>query len=227
MKESKESKILRDLIENTNLRLTKPRRLIFEELAKLNRHVDAEEFLQCLSQKGHKISRATVYRNLEFLVDKGLVRKSDFGESHFHYEIRGAHHDHMICTNCNKITEFFCESLELEQQKVAQDYHFTITSHSMQIFGLCEQCKISENLNISPLTELRVGDRAKVLFIHGDGVLRRRLIEMGMQEGVEIEIVKYAPLKDPLEIILRNYHLSLRVKDAEQIEVELLRDESS
>lgn len=224
MRETKESKILRNLIDNTNLRLTKPRRLIFEELARLKKHVDAEEFLQHLLERGHKVSRATVYRNLEFLVEKGLVRKADFGESHFHYEIRGEHHDHMICTNCGKITEFFCESLELEQQKVAQEYNFTVTHHSMQMFGLCEKCKISGNLNISPLTELKVGDNAKILFIHGDGVLRRRLIEMGMQEGVEIEIIKYAPLKDPMEIILRDYHLSLRVEDAKQIEVEVLNN---
>jgi len=224
MTNNDEEKILRDLIKNTNLRLTKPRRLIFEELAKIKKHVDAEEFLQRLLKKGHKVSRATVYRNLEFLVEKGLVRKFDFGESHFHYEISGEHHDHMICTSCGKIAEFFCESLELEQQKIAKENNFTMINHSMQIFGLCEQCKISENLNISPLTELKAGDKAKILFIHGDGVLRRRLIEMGMQEGVEIEIVKYAPLKDPLEIILRDYHLSLRVDDAKQIEVELLSE---
>ena len=67
---SSEAKILKNLFKNTKLRLTKPRRLIFEELAKLKKHVDAEEFLKILHKKGHNVSRSTVYRNLDFLVEK-------------------------------------------------------------------------------------------------------------------------------------------------------------
>jgi len=71
------------------------------------------------------------------------------------------------------------------------------------------------------LTELRSGDKARIVKLGGDNRLRSRLLELGMQKDAEIEVVKYAPLKDPLELILRGYHLSLRVKDAENIEVEI------
>ncbi|MBC8214293.1 MAG: ferrous iron transport protein A [Candidatus Marinimicrobia bacterium] len=71
------------------------------------------------------------------------------------------------------------------------------------------------------LTELRKGDKALIVKLGGDNRLRTRLLELGMQKGAEIEVVKYAPLKDPLELILRGYHLSLRIKDADNIEVEI------
>jgi len=69
------------------------------------------------------------------------------------------------------------------------------------------------------LSELREGQTAVVEKIGGDGALRRRILEMGIVKGAEIYIEKYAPLKDPLELIVKGYHVSLRVKEAENIQV--------
>ena len=70
------------------------------------------------------------------------------------------------------------------------------------------------------LKEIKVGETAKVVKLHGEGALKRRIMDMGITKGVEIYVRKVAPLGDPLEINLRGYELSLRRADAEMVEVE-------
>ncbi len=71
------------------------------------------------------------------------------------------------------------------------------------------------------LDQLAVGQTARVRKVGGQGAVRRRLMDMGVINGVEIELVKAAPLGDPLEYLLRGYHLSLRKAEAQVIEIEL------
>ena len=70
------------------------------------------------------------------------------------------------------------------------------------------------------LKEIKIGKSATVVKVHGEGALKRRIMDMGITKGVEISVRKVAPLGDPLEITVRGYELSLRKADAELIEVE-------
>ena len=70
------------------------------------------------------------------------------------------------------------------------------------------------------LKEIKIGKTATVVKVHGEGALKRRIMDMGITKGVEIFVRKVAPLGDPLEITVRGYELSLRKADAELIEVE-------
>ena len=70
------------------------------------------------------------------------------------------------------------------------------------------------------LRNVSVGGTAKVVKIHGEGAVKRRIMDMGITRGVEIFVRKVAPLGDPIEITVRGYELSLRKADAESIEVE-------
>ena len=70
------------------------------------------------------------------------------------------------------------------------------------------------------LKDIKIGKSAKVVKVHGEGAIRRRIMDMGITKGVEIYIRKAAPLGDPLELTVRGYELSLRKADAEMIEVE-------
>ena len=70
------------------------------------------------------------------------------------------------------------------------------------------------------LKDLKVGTTCKVKKIHGEGAVKRRIMDMGITKGVEIYVRKVAPLGDPMELNLRGYELSLRKADAEMIEVE-------
>lgn len=72
------------------------------------------------------------------------------------------------------------------------------------------------------LKEAKIGETVTVLKLHGEGAIKRRIMDMGITKGVQIHVRKVAPLGDPIEITVRGYELSLRKADAERIEVELL-----
>lgn len=71
-----------------------------------------------------------------------------------------------------------------------------------------------------PLDEVKIGERVKVISIHGEGAVKRRLMDMGVTKNVEILVRKVAPLGDPIEVVLRGYNLSLRKAEATLILVE-------
>ena len=78
----------------------------------------------------------------------------------------------------------------------------------------------TEVKHMKTLRETKIGGTARVVKVHGEGAVRRRIMDMGITRGVEIKINKVAPLGDPLEVTVRGYELSLRKEDAARIEVE-------
>jgi len=70
------------------------------------------------------------------------------------------------------------------------------------------------------LREVKIGETAKVVKLHGEGAVKRRIMDMGITKGVEVYIRKVAPLGDPVEVTVRGYELSIRKADAEMIEIE-------
>lgn len=70
------------------------------------------------------------------------------------------------------------------------------------------------------LRQAKIGDTVKVVRLHGEGAVKRRIMDMGITKGVEVHIRKVAPLGDPVEVTVREYELSIRKADAEMIEVE-------
>ena len=70
------------------------------------------------------------------------------------------------------------------------------------------------------LREAKVGDTVKVVRLHGEGAVKRRIMDMGLTKGVQVYIRKVAPLGDPIEVTVRGYELSIRKADAEMIEIE-------
>lgn len=70
------------------------------------------------------------------------------------------------------------------------------------------------------LRDVQIGDTVKVVKLHGEGAVKRRIMDMGLTKGVDVSVRKVAPLGDPIEVTVRGYELSLRKTDAEMIEVE-------
>ena len=70
------------------------------------------------------------------------------------------------------------------------------------------------------LKEAKIGETVRVVKLHGEGAVKRRIMDMGITRGVEVTVRKVAPLGDPIEVTVRGYELSLRKADAENIEVE-------
>lgn len=75
-------------------------------------------------------------------------------------------------------------------------------------------------MKMKTLRESKAGDTVKVVKLHGEGAVKRRIMDMGLTKGVEVQIRKVAPLGDPIEVTVRGYELSIRKADAEMIEVE-------
>ena len=73
---------------------------------------------------------------------------------------------------------------------------------------------------MNTLKEVTIGSSAKVLKLHGEGTVKRRIMDMGITKGVEVYVRKVAPLGDPIEVTVRGYELSIRKDDAAMIEVE-------
>lgn len=89
-----------------------------------------------------KTGIATVYRTLALLEDSDMVTSLSFGAQGKKYELGAKeHHDHMICTTCGDITEFVDEEIENRQDSIAHELGFEISDHSMQIYGICKNCK--------------------------------------------------------------------------------------
>jgi len=70
------------------------------------------------------------------------------------------------------------------------------------------------------LREVKIGETVRVVKLHGEGAVKRRIMDMGVTRGIEIYVRKVAPLGDPIEVTVRGYELSVRKADAEMIEVE-------
>ena len=73
---------------------------------------------------------------------------------------------------------------------------------------------------VNTLRNVKIGATAKVVKLHGEGALKRRIMDMGITRGTDVRVCKVAPLGDPIEVTVRGYQLSLRLADAEMIEVE-------
>ncbi len=130
------------LRENT-LKVTQERLALLEEIFSTSEHLDADDLLARMKTKKKKVSRATVYRTLDLLVQCGLVRKSRLGHEHYFYEKvqPGKRHDHMVCTHCGKIVEFWDPGIDERQRQICQEHGFRPSFYSIQIQGLCKACQ--------------------------------------------------------------------------------------
>jgi Fur family ferric uptake transcriptional regulator len=123
-------------------RVTGERLALFEEIFSQHGHIDAEELLRAIATRGLKISRATVYRNLDLLVECGLATKQRLGSRGFLYEHvhGGQHHDHLVCTGCGRVVEFVSPGIAALQTEICRAHGFVPDHHTLQISGLCNRC---------------------------------------------------------------------------------------
>lgn len=130
-------------LARNQLKQTKQRKVIVHHFLNLNNHVDAEELYESVRQEGHNIGLATIYRTLNLLKDAGLVEQSSFADGRAVFELLqpGRHHDHLVCIDCGKIVEFENNSIEELQKKVALEKGFILTSHRLDLFGRCADCR--------------------------------------------------------------------------------------
>ena len=124
-------------IKNAGLKVTLPRMKILELLENSpDRHLKAEDIYKMLLDSGEEIALATVYRVLTQFETAGLVTRHHFDGGHAVFEIdNGKHHDHLVDISTGKVVEFYDEIIEQRQQEVASSHGFTITEHTMVLYG--------------------------------------------------------------------------------------------
>ena len=106
------------------------------------RHMSAEDVYKRLLELGEDVGLATVYRVLTQFESAGLVSRHHFEGGHSVFELnQGTHHDHLVCDKCGKVEEFFEETIERCQNKVAEKLGYKITDHSLYIYGVCPECQ--------------------------------------------------------------------------------------
>jgi Fur family ferric uptake transcriptional regulator len=141
--DNEEIDVLEEYISENNLKITKQRRTVLKIFLECKNHLTAEELYNIVLKTEPKIGLATVYRTLALLTKSGLALEMDFGDGQKRYEssYKSVHHDHMVCTECGKILEFNHPLIEKYQEEVAMQKNFKITSHKLDLFGLCQDCK--------------------------------------------------------------------------------------
>jgi Fur family ferric uptake transcriptional regulator len=110
-------------------------------------HLSADDLVDLIRRDDHRISRATVYRTLQWMVDAGVARKVDFGEGRFRFEhsYRHPRHFHLICKSCHRSFEFLSSDIEGIVEEVAAARSFVASQSVVQIYGQCEECRTGRN----------------------------------------------------------------------------------
>ncbi len=143
-----------EFLREGNYRITSERFEVLAQVLKNDDHFDADSLYLQLRAEGSKVSRATVYKTLTLLHQCGLVSRYMFAPGDFaQYEktMDRACHDHMVCTKCGTITEFPNGSVRYLQKQICDLHDFQGVYHTLQIFGICSNCRRSRR-NGSPAT---------------------------------------------------------------------------
>jgi Fur family ferric uptake transcriptional regulator len=135
--------VFRDYITRHGLKFTRQREVILKAFLESEGHVSAEELYRTVSAEEPSLGLATVYRTLNLLVECGLAQRRQFGEGQRRYEhvLDHEHHDHLICTRCGSISEFYSPEIEDLQEEVSREHKFRVFSHRLELYGLCPTCQ--------------------------------------------------------------------------------------
>jgi Fur family ferric uptake transcriptional regulator len=141
-------KIFSAYLEQKAQRKTVERFQILEEIYSRHDHFDAEVLYIDLKQKGLNVSRATVYNTLDLLISCDLIKKHQFGKNQAQYEKSYGYkqHDHILCVDCKKVVEFCDPRIQQIKSMMGDLLNFTITHHSLNLYGICGNCKIKREV---------------------------------------------------------------------------------
>ena len=140
------------MIRSMGLKITSQRMLILSclhhaEVLANDRHITAQELFEKVSEFDSSVGFATVYRFLRNLAEKEFVTEVRMGGQSSRYELTTQHHhDHLTCTSCGKICEFENPKIEKLQSQVADHFGFVLTSHILELYGLCPSCQSASPL---------------------------------------------------------------------------------
>ena len=180
----------RILIENDNVGRMEDRLNIIGVFLDTEEHVTLEDMMQLLKDAGYDYDSEFVRQCLNRFVEHGFAQKKTFEGQAPRYEHRhlGKHHDHLICTKCNKIIEFDNNDMERLQLKIASNLGFHMLQHKMEIYGVCAEC-MERRSPLMPLDMAKSGETVVIKDMSGGKHVRTRLASMGLRLGDTLEII--------------------------------------
>ena len=119
------------------LKQTRQRDAILETFLGADGHLTSEQLYERVRREHPDMGAATVYRTLKLFCEAGIANAHHFRDGVTLYEREGHHHDHLICTDCGEIVEFESETVEREQERVAQSHGFSLSGHRHILYGVC------------------------------------------------------------------------------------------
>jgi Fur family ferric uptake transcriptional regulator len=143
-----------EYLQSRGKRITSQRRALVDFIFERHDHFDADELIATLPGRpgGDKISRPTVYRTLNELVEAGLLRKMSLGpRAVYEHDYGYPQHDHLHCQICDKLIEFQSDELQEIRDAVAREHNFRVTGHRLIITGTCHDCSRKRHRGKSPL----------------------------------------------------------------------------
>lgn len=132
-----------DYLGRKQLKSTRQRDVIATAFFRAPGHVTIDDLLALVRAENPRIGYATVYRTMKLLTECGLAALRRFGEGQTLYEAAGetAHHDHLICMECNHVLEFENSEIERLQDQVARSFGFNVVRHKLELYGLCPKAR--------------------------------------------------------------------------------------
>lgn len=130
-------------LRRAGFKKTIQRELILTVFLRTEGHLSAEDLYTQVREQDPSVGFTTVYRTLKLLSECGLAREERLGDGRRRYEhhYNHEHHDHLICTSCGELIEFYSETIEQKQDEIAARHDFYPTHHSLRIFGICAACR--------------------------------------------------------------------------------------
>lgn len=143
MRNKQAENILTEFLKKGQNRITPERFEVMDSALEYNGHFGADDLYVIMKNKKSRVSRATVYKTLELLVQCDLLSKRNFGDNMTRYEssFKKQSHDHLICMDCGRIVEFTNSSLEKVPQELSKNLGFKFESYSFNIFARCKNIK--------------------------------------------------------------------------------------
>jgi Fur family ferric uptake transcriptional regulator len=129
------------------IRMTEPRRIVLAEIARQRSSFSATELLDAVSRSAPNVGRATVFRTLDLLVELGMIRRvhtetgTNWGHSYVLCGLSDAHHHHLVCTVCGRVSDFEGCSVEGLIESLQGQTGFRVEGHHLELYGECESCQ--------------------------------------------------------------------------------------
>lgn len=127
-------------------KITPQRRIIMEILGNSDRHLTAEEIGMQVKEIEPSISLATVYRNLNLLVDLKMVSRLHIHDGPVRYELHGGHNHHLVCMACGAAVKLGVCPMQGEVKRIVDETGFEVSSHHFEILGYCRECSLKKEL---------------------------------------------------------------------------------